>query len=36
VLISCGARSLPIGPRDETHIVSGSSATRLKERHLGE
>jgi transposase len=26
VLISCGARSSPTGPRDEAHIASGSSA----------
>jgi transposase len=27
VLISCGARSSPTGPRDEAHIASGSSTT---------
>ncbi|HSK85869.1 MAG TPA: hypothetical protein VK902_21055 [Rubrobacter sp.] len=26
VLISCGARSSPTGPRDEAHIAAGSSA----------
>ena len=26
VLISCGARSSPTGPEDETHIADGSSA----------
>jgi len=26
VLVSCGARSSPTGPKDEDHIVSGSSA----------
>jgi transposase len=26
VLVSCGARSSPTGPRDEAHIASGSSA----------
>jgi transposase len=26
VLISCGARSSPTGPKDESHIAAGSSA----------
>jgi len=26
VLISCGVRSSPTGPRDEAHIAAGSSA----------